>query len=113
MPMNIVVPIWGIVLGIVSYLTPIAWAIITMFFAQKETKRILESIEIQIENQEKLIQLIDTKFETKHSHLENAVNDKFDRFKDSVQLKLTEINNTVISTKTLVDLLVGDKIKKS
>lgn len=111
--MSIAVPIWGIILGIVVYLTPIAWALITMYFSQKETKTILNAINLQIENQDKLIKFVDDKFENKHDELEIQFNNKIEKVKDTLELKLNEMNTNVIKTQTLVELLVMDKIKKS
>ena len=110
--MNITIPMWSIIIAIIVYLTPIIWAVITMYFTQDKTKIILTAITLQIENQQKLISFFDTKFELKHDTLEKDINYKIDKVKDTVQNKISEMNNNIIKTQTLVELLVSDKIKK-
>lgn len=110
--MSIGIPVWGIIIGIIVYLTPIVWAVITMFFAQKETKAILAAIMLQVDNQEKLIKFLDSKFEDKHNTLENQLNNKIEKVRDTIELRLSEMNINVIKVQTLVELLVMDKIKK-
>ncbi len=111
--MTIALPVWSIILGIIIYLTPIAWALITMYFTQKETKSILDAITLQVENQDKLIRFIDDKFENKHDDLEIQLNTKIEKVRDTIEMKLNEMNTNVIKTQTLVELLVMDKIKKT
>lgn len=109
--MSISIPVWGIILAVVVYLTPIIWALITMYFTQKETKNIINAIGLKIEAQDKLIRFVDSKFDTKHDKLENDLIHKIDKVKDNIQSSLLEISKTVNETKGVVNLIVLNRLK--
>lgn len=109
--MVIPIPLWGAIVGAISLITPLIWALITMFFTQKETKAIIATIQLQIINQDKLIVLLDDKFENKFDTYRKEFDHKFEKQRNSIDDKLTKINEIVISTKAVVDLIVKDKIK--
>jgi hypothetical protein len=46
------------------------------------------------------------------NNFKKEINEKLDAHKTATDLKLTSINNTLIETKTLVSLLVNDRIKQ-
>lgn len=95
------IPIWGIITSGIIFLVPIVWAIIKMFFR-------VDLHNSRIKNTEDNIKLI----ETNMLKMKGDIEDKIDRHKIETNVRLTEINNTGIATKTLVELLVNNKIKK-
>ncbi len=108
MDITITVPIWNMILGIVLLVAPIIWGIITMYFNQGKNKIIFDALITRIDNQDKVINFLDTKVD---AHNDKSIME-FDSYKLNMERQLNRINETVIQTKTLVDLLVQNKISK-
>lgn len=83
------IPIWQILLFIIA----VGWALIKMFFKQKTHTIELASHKDDIKS------------------IKKDLEEKIDRHKIANDQSLKEINNIVVETKTLVQLLVQDKIK--
>ncbi len=90
------IPLWGIITFIVS----ITWVLISMYFRverlkskQKETEDEIAGIFVMLDMNKKDLEA------------------KMDSHKVYADSRLLEINNIVVSTKTLVELLVQNKIK--
>lgn len=101
MNVTITVPLWGLVTLVISTGLPIIWGLISMYFKQQSMKEDFKVLQKDVEQQEKSI-----------TALKSEIEAKLDRHKASTDTRLMEINNTAIATKTLVELLVNDKIKK-
>lgn len=112
MNITLTLPLWGLISTVIVMGVPIIWGLISMYFKQiamkdklisieKDTKTKLLSIEIDVAHQEKSINTFKRDIEA-----------KLDKHKAANDNKLAEMNNTMIETKMLVQLLVQDKIKK-
>lgn len=100
MEINYTLPVWTVVVAIITIAIPIIWSLIKMYFNYTNLKDQIKNMQVHIEFQEKSIATI-----------KKDIEDKLDRHKTSNDQRLMEINNTMIATKTLVELLVADKIK--
>ncbi len=89
MEVNYGIPIWGVIIVLI----PIAWGMIKMFFKQNNHSEELKAHKDDIKS------------------IKKDLEDKIDRHKIANDASLKEINNIVVETKTLVKLLVDDKLK--
>ncbi len=65
-------------------------------------------VDIDVFGRDKILQDIECVF----GRIDRA-DDKFEKQRSSIDEKLTKINDTVISTKAIVDLIILDKIKSN
>ena len=101
MDITFTLPLWGIIVLIVTTGTPVIWGLISMYFKQQNMNNEIKSVKNEQVHQEKTI-----------VSLKKDIEDKLDKHKTATDNKLHEINNIAVETKTLVQLLVQDKIKK-
>lgn len=101
MEINPTFPLWTVILTIIPFILGIIWALIKMFFNQKATHNRVTAVIEDMKHHE-----------NKVDNLKKDLENKLDRHKIANDNKLSEMNNTMIATKTLVELLVQDKIKK-
>lgn len=94
------IPLWGIISMIAVGIVPMVWSLITMYFGLKQAQKELADLKEDIGNQEKSIAVF-----------KKGIEEKIDDHKMSTDSKLSVISNTMISTKTLVELLVNNKLK--
>lgn len=95
-----VIPVWGLIVLAVPFIT---W-IIVMIFTHKSKISSLEAsrkeMKTELSSQEKSI-----------TSFKKEIEDKLDKHKISTDSKLNEINTNMVATKTLVELLVANRIK--
>ena len=112
MNVNYTLPFWTIVIFIVPAIIGIIWTLIKMFFHQKDTYTRIKIMESLQSAQEKSLLNLEKDHQDKVDTLKKDLESKLDRQKIATDGKLTEINNIMIETRTMVKLLVEDKIKK-
>lgn len=116
------IPLWGIISTLVLLVAPMAWSIITMFFGLKSnTKELVllkKSHDEQIKDLEKSHddQIKGIKDEIYHqeraiSSFKKDIEEKLDKHKHATDQKLSSINDITVETRTLVKLLVDNKLK--
>lgn len=120
---NYEIPLWGIILLILGGLSAVGVPLLTTFFTVKDHKKIIVShknkfneYEIKIESNKNhfdvALKSIEEKNSIELSNLKKDIENKLDRHKNATDNQLAALNNTMIATKTMVELLVGDRIKK-
>lgn len=120
--MDYTIPLWGIITVIGSFVIIVGWALIKMYFSDKSNKEAIAQNKLYFETAlEKSIIKSNTaieKIEKEMYYQEKAINsfkkeidEKLDKYKIATDSKLSEINNIMVETKTLVKLLVDDRIK--
>ena len=90
MEVNYTLPLWTIIISVFIIILPIIWSLIKMYFTQNSLKEDIRGLKTDGHYQDKNI----------------------DTLKLTTENKLSEMNAILIATKTLVELLVQDKIKK-
>lgn len=116
------IPLWGIITLLVTLGLPLTWAIITMWFNIKQGEKDLslhkESHKLELIELREASRLAITKLEQDMFHQEKFINgfkkdieEKLDRHKLATDTKLNDMNELMVETKTLVKLLVDNKLK--
>lgn len=117
------IPVWGIITTVLSIVIIIIYPLFATYFTVQNHKRTIvnhknkfEDINDKLEDAkihfDETIKVIENKNSSELSNLKKDIEDKLDRHKNATDNKLSELNNTMIATKTMVELLVGDRIKK-
>jgi len=101
MNINYSIPLWTIILTLFLFIVPIIWGLIRMYFNQIQMKKDILRQDKEIASVKEGMIII-----------KKDIEDKLDRHKQATDEKLSKINDVTIKTYTLVELLVGDKIKK-
>lgn len=91
------IPLWGIITILGSFGLTIGWNIVKLYFSDKTRERDMELVHTKI---------LDIENELDKHRVES------DKKIDEVKSSITTMNNNLIEVKTLVKLLVGDRIKK-
>lgn len=102
MDINYTIPLWGIITIVGTSIITISWSLINTYFISKANKKSIEKIEKEMYYQEKAI-----------NSFKKDIEQKLDEHKKATDTKLSDISHIVIETKTLVKLLVDNKIKKN
>jgi cell division protein FtsB len=97
MNVNYTIPLWSIL----TFIIPVIWGLIRMYFNQIQMKKDI------VKQEEDNIALRDNIMGIK-----KEIEDKLDRHKQATDAKLEAINSISIETRTLVKLLVDNKIVK-
>lgn len=95
------IPLWGIISTFIIIVVPVVWALINNHFSLKANTKEIAKIENEMYYQEKAI-----------NSLRKDLEQKLDDHKKATDEKLSSINATAIETKTLVKLLVDNKLKQ-
>lgn len=95
------IPLWNVAIGLVLLISPLVWGLVKMFFSLKRSNEKLIELSLKVIKQDELIVSFEDKYDS-----------KFDAYKNSIERRLNLINETVIATKTMVELLIQDKIKR-
>ena len=112
MEVNYVVPLWSIIITLVPFLIGGIWALITMFFNAKATYRRVVALETMQKTYEITIVNLEKDHQDKTDTLKKDLEAKLDRHKTATDSKLSEMNNILVEIRTMVNLLMSDKIKK-
>lgn len=89
-----------VVVILIPFLITAVWALITMFFNNKNNRKSIDKLEKEMYYQERAI---DT--------FKKEIDEKLDKYKTATDNKLGNISENIAETKTLVKLLVENKIK--
>lgn len=118
MQVDTTIPLWAAITGFLVYAGSLIWMIIKFFYKVKDMERLIKeahskSNEIEIE-QKALAKQIEARLQAaKEKHQEDLERHKkeTDREFERVNKKLDTQNTVLIEVKTMVKLLVDNKIK--
>lgn len=105
------IPLWGIVSTFVIVIIPVAWGLINNHFSLKANTKEISDLKVSHDTQIK--QITDEMYhhEKAIDNLRKDIELKLDEHKHATDQKLSSINDIMIETKTLVRLLVDDRLK--
>lgn len=111
MSFTLTLPLFHAILAVIVLVSPLIWSIVSMYFTQKETKKILASINEKIKEQDTKINTHKEDVDGKFMSYQKYFDDRLKISENHSDEKFNKINDVLISTKTLVELLVQNKIK--
>lgn len=97
---NYVLPLNHVIITLIPFFLVVVWALINMFFNNRNNKKSIDKLEKEMYYQERAI---DT--------FKKEIDGKLDKYKTATDNKLGNISENIGETKTLVKLLVDNKIK--
>jgi len=106
------IPLWGIIVFLISTLGPTIWGLITMYFLGKENRKEINSLKTSYDDSIKALKQELYFQETAINAFKKDIEDKLDKHKIATDVRLSNINDGIIETKTLVKLLVENRITK-